>query len=75
MPYAGRDHNHRSQELKQGPRWVVILSLLTARMYPGLLIIVVGLGAMGLGLFEIAAPTAFDEMGGGFLEVLYGLNK
>ena len=64
-----------SQEMKQGPRWVVILSLFTARLYPGLLLIVIGLGAMGLGLFEIAAPTAFDESGGAFLEELYGLNR
>lgn len=64
-----------SHEIKQGPRWVVILSLFTARLYPGLLLIVVGLGVMGLGLFEIAAPTAFDENGGRFLEELYGLNK
>ena len=64
-----------SHELKQGPKWVVILSLFTARLYPGLLLIVVGLGAMGLGLFEIAAPTAFDENGGSFLEELYALNE
>ena len=64
-----------SQEMKQGQRWVVILSLFTARLYPGLLLIVIGLGAMGLGLFEIVAPTAFDENGGRFLEELYGLNR
>jgi hypothetical protein len=27
----------------------------------------------GAGLFEIVAPEAFDKMGGGFLEVLYGI--
>ena len=27
----------------------------------------------GLGLFEILAPETFDQMGGGFLEVLYGV--
>jgi hypothetical protein len=64
-----------SHEMKQGPRWVVILSLFTARLYPGLLLIVIGLGAMGLGLFEIAAPAAFDERGGRMLEELYGLNR
>jgi hypothetical protein len=46
-----------------------------ARLYPGLLLIVVGLGAMGLGLFEISAPTVFDENGGRLLEELYGLNR
>ena len=64
-----------SQEVKQGPRWVVILSLFTARLYPGLLLIVIGLAAIGAGLFEIAAPAAFDEMGGRALEELYGLNR
>jgi hypothetical protein len=64
-----------SHEMKQGPRWVVILSLFSARLYPRLLLIVIGLGAMGLGLFEIAAPTAFDERGGRMLEELYGLNR
>ncbi|HET9908236.1 MAG TPA: hypothetical protein VFQ23_16410 [Anaerolineales bacterium] len=64
-----------SHEIKQGPRWVVILSLFTARLYPGLLLIVIGLAAIGAGLFEIAAPAAFDEMGGRALEELYGLNR
>jgi hypothetical protein len=27
----------------------------------------------GLGVFELLAPGRFDEMGGGFLEVLYGI--
>ena len=39
---------------------------------PGIILIVIGLGTIGLGLFEFAAPRLFDEMGGGFLEVLYG---
>ena len=64
-----------SHELKQGSRWFVILSLLISRMYPGLLLIVVGVSAIGLGLFEIAAPAAFDERGGALLEELYGLNR
>lgn len=64
-----------SHELKQGSRWFVILSLLISRMYPGLLLMVVGLVAIGLGLFEIAAPAAFDERGGAMLEELYGLNR
>jgi len=31
------------------------------------------LGAAGLGFLEIFAPATFDNLGGGFLEVLYGL--
>ena len=62
-----------SLEDKQGPRWVVILNLLVSRLLPGTILVVLGLGALGLGWFEVVAPNAFDEMGGGFLEVLYGL--
>lgn len=62
-----------SLEMRQGPRWQVILSLLLARLLPGTFLIVLGAGAMGLGLFEILAPDVFDAQGGGFLEELYGL--
>jgi hypothetical protein len=62
-----------SHELRQGPRWIVIMNLLVSRLLPGVILVVLGLGATGLGLFEIVAPNVFDEMGGGFLEVLYGL--
>lgn len=62
-----------SHELRQGERWLVILNLLVSRLLPGGILIVLGLGAMSLGVFEIIAPERFDEMGGGFLEVLYGL--
>lgn len=61
------------EEEKQGARWIVILNLLTSRLLPGVILIVIGLGFTGLGLFEIIAPKAFDATGGGFLEVLYGL--
>ena len=60
-------------EMRQGPRWIVIMNLLVSRLLPGLILLGIGSGALGLGLFEIVAPRAFDEMGGGFLEVLYGL--
>jgi hypothetical protein len=56
-----------------GPRWIVIMNLLVSRLLPGIILVVIGLGMTGLGLFEILAPKAFDEMGGGFLEVLYGI--
>ena len=60
-------------EMRQGPRWIVVMNLLVSRLLPGLILLGIGFGAMGLGLFEIVAPRGFDEMGGGFLEVLYGL--
>jgi len=59
------------REQKQGPGWVVTLNLLLSRLYPGLILLALGVGAIGLGLFEIAAPEAFDASGGGFLETLY----
>ena len=62
-----------AHELSQGPRWIVIMNLLVSRLLPGGILVVLGLGAMWLGVFEIMAPDTFDEMGGGFLEVLYGL--
>jgi hypothetical protein len=60
-------------ELREGPRWIVILNLAVSRLLPGIILMVIGLGALGLGLFEVVAPNVFDEMGGGFLEVLYGV--
>jgi len=32
-----------------------------------------GLGALGLALLEIAAPDAFDAISGGLLETMYGV--
>lgn len=64
-----------SHELRQGERWLVILNLLVSRLLPGGILILLGLGALWLGVFEIIAPDSFDEMGGGFLEVLYGLRR
>ena len=62
-----------SHEIKQGPRWVVIMNLLISRLLPGGILVVLGLGALWLGTVEIMSPDTFDKMGGGFLEVLYGL--
>jgi hypothetical protein len=42
-------------------------------LLPGVILVLIGIGMTGLGLFEIVAPNTFDQMGGGFLEVLYGL--
>jgi hypothetical protein len=61
------------QEEKQGPRWIVVMNLLASRLLPGIILIVIGLGATGLGLIDAVAPALFDKMGGGFLETLYGL--
>jgi hypothetical protein len=60
-------------ELQDGPRWIVLMNLLVSRLLPGIILVVIGLGMTGLGLFEILAPETFDKMGGGFLEVLYGI--
>jgi hypothetical protein len=62
-----------SHELREGPRWIVIMNLVISRLLPGIILVLLGVGAVGLGLFETVAPNVFDEMGGGFLEVLYGL--
>jgi hypothetical protein len=62
-----------SHELQAGPRWVVIMNLFISRLLPGIILVLIGVGMTGLGLFEILAPETFDQMGGGFLEVLYGL--
>lgn len=62
-----------SLEQRDGPRSEVILDLLVGRMLPGLFLVLIGLGLLGLGMFEIVTPNAFDAMGGGFLESLYGL--
>ena len=61
-----------SAEQKQGTRFVVLLDLFVGRLLPGIVLIVIGLGALGLGLFEFVAPAQFDALGGGFLEVLFG---
>jgi hypothetical protein len=61
-----------SVEQRQGTGWIVMLDFLVGRLLPGFILIVIGLGALGLGLFEFVAPAQFDALGGGFLEVLFG---
>ncbi len=46
-----------SAEQKEGTRWVVMLDFFVGRLMPGVILIVIGLGALGLGLFEFVAPT------------------
>ena len=62
-----------SLEQRDGPRREVLFDLLLERLLPGSFLVIIGLGALGLGLFEIVAPNVFDSMGGEFLESLYGL--
>ena len=62
-----------SVEQKQGSRFAVTLDLLFGRLLPGIILIVIGLAALGLGLFEFVAPAQFDALGGGYLEVLWGV--
>ena len=61
-----------SVEQKQGSRFSVMLDLFVGRLLPGIILIVIGLGALGLGLFEFIAPARFDALGGGLLEVMFG---
>ena len=57
---------------RDGSGWILMISWL-ARFLPGIILVVLGLAMTGLGLFEIVAPDAFDKLGGGFLEALYGI--
>jgi hypothetical protein len=61
-----------SLEQQERSRRDVIFSLLLSPLLPGTMLILLGLGMTGLGLFEVVAPRVFDTMGGGFLETLYG---
>lgn len=62
-----------SAELREGSTGEMLTNLLVYRLLPGLILVVLGLVVAGLAMMEILAPAAFDSMGGGFLEVLYGL--
>ena len=57
---------------QEGSRWTLMIGWL-AWFLPGIILVVLGLGLMGLGLFEIVAPVAFDQIGGRLLESLYGI--
>jgi hypothetical protein len=57
----------------EGSRWVAVTYLLLARLLPGLVLVILGILLTGLGLFETVAPAAFDQIGGKYLEMLYGL--
>jgi hypothetical protein len=40
---------------------------------PGVILVVIGFGAVALGMIDLTAPAVFDKLGGGFLEMLYGI--
>lgn len=60
-------------EQKETSRFAYILDLLTSRLLGGIILVAIGVGAIGLGLLEVFAPDLFDAWGGGYLEVLYGI--
>jgi len=59
-------------EEKEGGLFEVLLNLFASRLLPGLILIALATGAIALGLLEIVSPMTFDNLGGGFLEVLFG---
>mgnify|MGYP003574985465 FL=1 len=61
------------EEYKQGSQGLVVVNLLIARLLPGLILVIVGVGLSLVGLFEIVSPERFDELGGQFLEEVYGM--
>jgi hypothetical protein len=61
------------REINEGFGFMVTMNLVISRVLPGVILLVLGLGAIGLGLLEMVAPTVFDNLGGGFLEELYGV--
>ena len=61
------------EEYKQGSQGFVVMNLLVARLLPGLILVVLGVGFSLLGLFEAVAPARFDELGGQLLEEVYGV--
>lgn len=60
-----------TQENRSGSQATVMLEFVVLRTLPGVILLVLALGALGLGFFEIFAPAAFDAMGGSLLEALY----
>jgi hypothetical protein len=59
-------------EQEKGANWLGAMEFIAGRLLPGGILILIGLAALGLGLFEFIAPAQFDALGGGFLEVLFG---
>lgn len=61
------------EKLAENARWSVLLDLIVVRLLPGGILVLLGVAALGLGLFEMLLPNAFDAMGGRLLESMYGL--
>lgn len=61
------------EKLDENARWSVFLDLIVLRLLPGGILLLLGLAALGFGMLEIVAPNAFDALGGGLLEALYGV--
>ena len=61
------------EEYKRGSEGLVVMNLLIARLLPGLILVILGVGFSLLGLFEAVAPERFDELGGRLLESVYGV--
>lgn len=55
----------------QGDGWFLNLLATVAHMIPALILLALGLALLGLGVLEIVSPATFDQMGGGFLELLF----
>jgi hypothetical protein len=62
-PLDTRDHS----------RFVATIGFLAARLLPGIVLVLLGFALTGLGIFEIVAPNAFDQMGRSLLEALFGV--
>ena len=62
-----------TEQSKRGTDTAVLVSLVLERLYPGIPLLILGVALIGLGMFEIVAPAAFDAHGGAFFESLYGL--
>lgn len=60
-------------ETRPGPEagWFLRLISVVFRSIPAMVMLLLGVALLGLGALEIVAPATFDQMGGGFLELLF----
>jgi len=61
-----------SGKVREGSQGLRTFELVVGRLFPGLVWLVFGLVLLFLGVFDVLAPSRFDEMGGRVLEELYG---
>ena len=60
-------------EAQSGPgdgRFLNLLATL-AHVIPAMILLALGLALLGLGVLDMVAPATFDQIGGGFLKVLF----